>query len=50
MREFGVNLPSPEDLDELGTADLLEQVRAAVAGQTGWTVEPAVVLSLFSFH
>ncbi|MEY8015690.1 DUF3320 domain-containing protein [Mycobacterium servetii] len=50
MREFGIELPKIDDVAELSVTDLLAQIRNAVSAEQGWTVEPTVVLSTFSFH
>lgn len=53
---FGITLPAPPDFDEraedgfAAVTAWMEAVRAAVAGQDGWWVEPdAVALGLFGF-
>jgi hypothetical protein len=54
--QFGITLPPPPDFDEraedgfAAVSAWIEAVRAAVAGQPGWWVEPdAVALGLFGF-
>lgn len=50
MRDFGIEIPALDDIPELSVKDLMAEVRRAVSGKLGWTVEPTVVLSTFSFH
>ncbi|MDD4866608.1 MAG: DUF3320 domain-containing protein [Mycobacterium sp.] len=50
MREFGIELPNIDDVADLSVMDLLVQIRNAVSTEQGWTVEPTIVLSTFSFH
>lgn len=50
MREFGIQLPNIDDVAELSVLDLLAKIRNAVSAEQGWTVEPTIVLSTFSFH
>jgi len=48
--EFGIELPTIEDVEDISIPALLEAVRRAFAGRHGWTAEPRVILSTFSFH
>ena len=50
MRDFGIEMPHIEDLEDLNVADLLDRVHDAVAAHPDWEVKPSVVLSSFSFH
>jgi very-short-patch-repair endonuclease len=49
LSESDVSLPTVGDLDELDPAQVLAQVRDAVAGRRGWRVLDGVVLSYFTF-
>jgi len=47
--EFGVTLPTVDDLTDLSVEAVLDRVRKAVAAKRGWTVSEEAVLSAFSF-
>ncbi len=48
-KDFGVTLPTVEDLEDLTPAGVREAVTTAIAG-TGWTVEDTAVLTTFTFQ
>ena len=49
-QDFDFSLPAaPEDWDEQALAAYLAEVTAAIHGLPGWKLEPAALLSLFSF-
>jgi hypothetical protein len=50
LAEFGFELPSLEDPDELVLDDFLDQVRTRVGARRGWSVARRLVVSHFSFH
>ena len=50
LQEFGVTLPTVDDLTELVLADLYADVRARVRRQASWNVTDQAVLACFSFH
>jgi very-short-patch-repair endonuclease len=49
LNQLMVTLPSVDDLEDVAYPEFLAEVRAAVAGQTGWRVNDEVTLSYFSF-
>ena len=50
QQDFGFALPpAPEAWDETEITAYWQQVESAIAGLPGWSIEPTVVLSLFSF-
>ncbi|WP_319462731.1 DUF3320 domain-containing protein [Micromonospora sp. RTP1Z1] len=50
MQDFGITLPTIDDLADLSIDALFSQVRQVVRGRDGWKVTEASVLSCFSFH
>jgi hypothetical protein len=48
--EFGLTLPDLEDPDEIDLSAFLHRTRAVIEGRPGWSVEPRLVVSHFSFH
>jgi len=50
LRDFGLTLPSIEDLDDNSIDSIFGAVRSAVSSHHGWEVKPTVVISCFSFH
>lgn len=48
-RDFGIALPEFEDPD-FTAEELTGQVREAVAGESGWSVDPRSILMSFTFH
>jgi len=49
LAESGIELPALKELDDIDPAQVLAQVRAAVAGRRTWRVENMTVLSYFTF-
>lgn len=49
LAEFGVTLPTVDDLSDLSVESVLNQVRSAVSPKRGWTVSEDAVLAAFSF-
>jgi hypothetical protein len=49
LQEFGIQLSSPDDLEEVDVERFLEDVARRVRPQ-GWVVEGRLVISHFSFH
>ncbi|PQE01776.1 regulator [Mycobacterium sp. EPG1] len=50
MRDFGIVIPDLSDIPDLTVEDMMTEVRRAIAGKPGWSVESTAVLSTFSFH
>ncbi|MCA1842714.1 MAG: DUF4011 domain-containing protein, partial [Actinobacteria bacterium] len=48
--EFGIELPTAEDLDDLSADQVRRRVAEAVGGQKGWSIQNRVVLTTFTFH
>ena len=52
LKEFGIDLPSDDDIEGLSVSDTLEAVRAALQNEqtfTGWTLRETAYLATFSF-
>ncbi|WP_043499140.1 DUF4011 domain-containing protein [Georgenia sp. SUBG003] len=50
MQEFGVTIPTFDDLEDESLDGLFGAVTGAVGGRSGWEIKPTVVLSTFTFH
>jgi REase_MTES_1575/Protein of unknown function (DUF4011)/Protein of unknown function (DUF3320)/AAA domain len=50
LQEFGLELPSPEDLDEPNVDGFLDDVATRIRSKRDWSVERRLVISHFSFH
>ena len=52
LREFGIDLPTTEDIDGLSVSETLAAIRTALEKNesfTGWTLRETTYLSMFSF-
>ena len=50
LQEFGLELPSSDELDDVDVDGFLEDVASRVRTKTDWAVERRLVVSPFSFH
>lgn len=50
MQDFGVTIPTFEQLEDESLDGLFAAVSRAVQGLAGWEIRPEVVLSTFTFH
>jgi len=50
LAEFGITLPALDDIEELDVSAIFTAVEHAVHDQDGWTIEPRLIMSPFSFH
>lgn len=48
--DFGVDLPTIDELDESDLGQVLDAVRRAIGPRSGWSVHDRVVLTTFTFH
>ena len=50
LRDFGISLPTVDDMEDNNLETLFAKVLVSVQKHVGWKVEPTAVLSCFSFH
>jgi hypothetical protein len=50
LQEFGLELPTSDELDDVDVDSFLDHVASRVRAKTGWAVERRLVVSPFSFH